>query len=156
MPAVTDSSRAALSLPVKRLATFLRKSGYAKRLKAKGAVYFTGVLERFAYELLRAARRETTRDNRHRTKPVDLARGVYADSDLRAVMRDVRICNSGARLSVPEVRLTRKAEKADKAARKAARKAKAGGAAAAAPKAAAEDDGDDDDATGSSDGEEAV
>jgi histone H2A len=85
-PRQSKSKRAGLMFPVGRVAKYLRKGRYAKRITASAPVYLAAVLEFVCSELMEEAGRMACKDNRVRISPRHLFLGVKFDEELNRLL----------------------------------------------------------------------
>ena len=89
------SSRAGLQFPVGRMARYIRKGGYAKRVGGAAPVYLASVLEYLTAELLELAGNAAKDNKKQRIVPRHIMLAVKNDDELSNLMSSVTIANAG-------------------------------------------------------------
>ena len=89
------SSRAGLQFPVGRMARYIRKGGYAKRVGGAAPVYLASVLEYLTAELLELAGNAAKDNKKQRIVPRHIMLAVKNDDELSNLLGSVTIANAG-------------------------------------------------------------
>ena len=89
------SSRAGLQFPVGRMARYLRRGGYAKRVGGGAPVYLASVLEYLTAELLELAGNAAKDNKKQRIVPRHIMLAVRNDDELSNLLSAVTIANAG-------------------------------------------------------------
>ena len=89
------SSRAGLNFPVGRVARFLKKGRYAKRVGAGAAVYLAAVLEYLTAELLELSGNNAKLMKRTRIIPRNIFLSVKEDAELDQLLGGAVIASGG-------------------------------------------------------------
>ena len=89
------SSRAGLQFPVGRMARYLRRGGYAKRVGGGAPVYLASVLEYLTAELLELAGNAAKDNKKQRIVPRHIMLAVKNDDELSNLLSSVTIVNAG-------------------------------------------------------------
>ena len=89
------SSRAGLQFPVGRMARYLRRGGYAKRVGGGAPVYLASVLEYLTAELLELAGNAAKDNKKQRIVPRHIMLAVRNDDELSNLLNAVTIANAG-------------------------------------------------------------
>merc|ERR1712217_640694 len=92
---MTRSARAGVQFPVGRIARYMRKGGYAKRIGAGAPVYVAAVLEYLCAELLELAGNAARDNKKQRIIPRHIQLAVRNDEELNKLMSGVTIANGG-------------------------------------------------------------
>merc|ERR1711971_1551590 len=92
---MTRSARAGVQFPVGRIARYMRKGGYAKRIGAGAPVYVAAVLEYLCAELLELAGNAARDNKRQRIVPRHIQLAVRNDEELNKLMAGVTIASGG-------------------------------------------------------------
>ena len=104
----TRSARAGLQFPVGRMARFLRKGGYAKRVGAGAPVYMAAVLEYLTAELLELAGNAAKDNKRSRVTPRHIQLAVRNDEELNKFLGTVTVAQGGVLPNIHAVLLPKK------------------------------------------------
>lgn len=89
------SAKAGLQFPVGRVARFLRRGGYAKRVGAGAPVYLAAVLEYLAAEILELAGNAARDNKKVRIVPRHVQLAVRNDEELNKLLGNVTIAAGG-------------------------------------------------------------
>ena len=89
------SSRAGLQFPVGRMARYLRRGGYAKRVGGGAPVYLASVLEYLTAELLELAGNAAKDNKKQRIVPRHIMLAARNDDELSNLLNAVTIANAG-------------------------------------------------------------
>lgn len=92
---VSRSQRAGLQFPVGRMARYMRKGGYAKRVGGAAPVYLASVLEYLTAELLELAGNAAKDNKKQRIVPRHIMLAVKNDDELSSLLGNVTIAASG-------------------------------------------------------------
>merc|ERR1712193_60947 len=92
---MTRSARAGVQFPVGRIARYMRKGGYAKRIGAGAPVYVAAVLEYLCAELLELAGNAARDNKKQRIIPRHIQLAVRNDEELNVLMKGVTIVAGG-------------------------------------------------------------
>ncbi|KAM0020678.1 putative transcription factor Hap3/NF-YB family [Helianthus debilis subsp. tardiflorus] len=92
---VTKSAKAGLQFPVGRIARFLKKGRYAKRIGASAPVYLAAVLEYLAAEVLELAGNAARDHLKRRINPRNVQVAVRIDQELGELFAGVTIPSGG-------------------------------------------------------------
>jgi histone H2A len=125
-------SQAGLQFPVGRMARFLRKGGYAKRVGAGAPVYMAAVLEYLCAEILELAGNAARDNKKTRIVPRHLQLAVRNDEELNKLLGTVTIASGGVLPNIHAVLLPKKGEEGAEDAEKPAKKKSSGKKAAKA------------------------
>ncbi|XP_057873423.2 uncharacterized protein LOC131079477 [Cryptomeria japonica] len=107
----TRSVKAGLQFPVGRIARFLKRGRYAKRIGAGAPVYLAAVMEYLAAEVLELAG-NAARDNRKsRIIPRHIQLAVRNDEELSKLLGGVTISGGGVLPNIHQVLLPKKSNK---------------------------------------------
>ena len=93
--AKTKSSKAGLTFPVGRLARFLRKGRYAKRLGTGAPVYMAAVLEYLTAELLEISGNAAKDNKKTRINPRHIQLAIKNDEELNKFVGHATITQGG-------------------------------------------------------------
>ena len=115
--AVSRSTKAGLQFPVGRIARFLKKGRYAKRVGAGAPVYLAAVLEYLAAEVLELAGNAARDNKKTRIVPRHIQLAVRNDDELSKLLGGVTISQGGVLPNIHAVLLPKnsKAKKEGKA-----------------------------------------
>ena len=112
---VSRTVKAGLQFPVGRIARFLKKGRYAKRVGGGAAVYVAAVLEYLAAEVLELAGNAARDNKKTRIIPRHIQLAVRNDDELGKLLGKVTIASGGVLPNIHQVLLPKKvAEKAEK------------------------------------------
>jgi histone H2A len=89
------SQKAGLQFPVGRIARFLKKGGYAKRVGGGAPVYMAAVLESLAAEILELAGNAARDNKKSRIVPRHIQLAVRNDEELNKLLGSVTIASGG-------------------------------------------------------------
>ncbi|MFS7991552.1 putative transcription factor Hap3/NF-YB family [Helianthus anomalus] len=92
---VTKSTKAGLQFPVGRIARFLKKGRYAKRIGASAPVYLVAVLEYLVAEVLELAGNAARDHLKRRINPRNVQVAVRIDQELGELFAGVTIPSGG-------------------------------------------------------------
>ncbi|MCO5548831.1 hypothetical protein L7F22_002293 [Adiantum nelumboides] len=113
---VSKTVRAGLQFPVGRLARYLKKGRYAKRVGSGAPVYVAAVLEYLAAEVLELAGNAARDNKKSRIIPRHIQLAIRNDEELGKLLSGVTIAHGGVLPNIYQVLLPKKsAEKAEKA-----------------------------------------
>ncbi|MCO5559539.1 hypothetical protein L7F22_013140 [Adiantum nelumboides] len=113
---VSKTVRAGLQFPVGRLARYLKKGRYAKRVGSGAPVYVAEVLEYLAAEVLELAGNAARDNKKSRIIPRHIQLAIRNDEELGKLLSGVTIAHGGVLPNIHQVLLPKKsAEKAEKA-----------------------------------------
>lgn len=87
--------RSGLLFPMARFAKSLKRDGYAKRLGAPAAVYFTAVVEYIVAELLELAGHAAQEQKKLRISPRHIQLAIRNDEELSKYLQNVTISGGG-------------------------------------------------------------
>ncbi|CAM0957853.1 unnamed protein product [Alopecurus aequalis] len=114
---VSRSVKAGLQFPVGRIASYLKKGRYAKRVGTGAPVYLAAVLEYLAAEVLELAGNAARDNKKARIIPRHLLLAIRNDQELGRLLAGVTIAHGGVLPNIQSVLLPKKAaEKAEKTA----------------------------------------
>ncbi|XP_057823378.1 uncharacterized protein LOC131035672 [Cryptomeria japonica] len=89
------SSKAGLHFPVGRIARYLKKGKYAKRVGAGASVYLAAVLQYLASELLELAGNVARDNKKARIVPRHIMLAIHSDQEISKLLSTVTIANGG-------------------------------------------------------------
>ncbi|KAH7447909.1 hypothetical protein KP509_01G127000 [Ceratopteris richardii] len=113
---VSKTVKAGLQFPVGRLARYLKKGRYAKRVGSGAPVYLAAVLEYLAAEVLELAGNAARDNKKNRIIPRHIQLAIRNDEELGKLLSGVTIAYGGVLPNIHQVLLPKKsAEKAEKA-----------------------------------------
>eukprot|EP00921_Rhytidocystis_pertsovi_P006358 GHVQ01010849.1.p1 GENE.GHVQ01010849.1~~GHVQ01010849.1.p1 ORF type:complete len:139 (+),score=18.16 GHVQ01010849.1:549-965(+) len=115
----TQSSKAGLQFPVGRVARFLKRGRYAKRIGAGAPVYVAAVLEYLCAEILELAGNAARDHKKSRIIPRHLQLAVRNDEELAKFFGGVTIASGGVIPNVHSVLMPKKTGKTTKGSTKA-------------------------------------
>jgi histone H2A len=92
----SKSSRSGLTFSVGRTARYLRKSRISSRMSGGAPIYMAAVLEYLTAEILSVAGDAAKKDHKHRITPRHIHLGVGYDGDLKELLRNVTMPQSGS------------------------------------------------------------
>ena len=101
----TRSAKAGLQFPVGRLARFLRRGRYAKRVGAGAPVYVAAVLEYLVAEILELAGNAAKEGKKKRIVPRHVQLAVRNDEELNRFLGGVTIASGGVMPNIHSVLL---------------------------------------------------
>ena len=104
----SKSSRAGLTFPVGRIARFLKKGRYAKRVGAGASIYLGAVLEYLTAEILELAGNAARDHRRKRIIPRHIQLGIRNDEELNKLLGSVTIPQGGVVPNIHSVLLMKK------------------------------------------------
>ena len=107
----TRSARAGLQFPVGRVARYLRKGGYSKRVGGGAPVYLAAVMEYLSAEILELAGNAARDNKRARIVPRHIQLAVRNDQELNQLLGGVTIAAGGVLPNIHAVLLPKKKEK---------------------------------------------
>jgi histone H2A len=114
---VSRTVKAGLQFPVGRIARYLKKGRYAKRVGGGAAVYIAAVLEYLAAEVLELAGNAARDNKKTRIIPRHIQLAVRNDDELGKLLGKVTIASGGVLPNIHQVLLPKKtAEKVEKVA----------------------------------------
>ena len=102
------SAKAGLQFPVGRVARYLKKGGYAKRVGGGAPVYMAAVLEYLCAEVLELAGNAARDNKRSRIVPRHIQLAVRNDEELNKLMGGVTIASGGVLPNIHAVLLPKK------------------------------------------------
>eukprot|EP00921_Rhytidocystis_pertsovi_P016389 GHVQ01025883.1.p1 GENE.GHVQ01025883.1~~GHVQ01025883.1.p1 ORF type:complete len:130 (+),score=14.47 GHVQ01025883.1:122-511(+) len=105
----SKSSKAGLQFPVGRVARYLKKGRYAKRIGAGAPVYLAAVLEYLCAEILELAGNAARDHRKTRIIPRHVQLAVRNDEELSKFLGGVTIASGGVMPNVHAVLLPKKA-----------------------------------------------
>uniref|UniRef100_A0A0D6QWJ0 Histone H2A n=1 Tax=Araucaria cunninghamii TaxID=56994 RepID=A0A0D6QWJ0_ARACU len=110
---VSKTTKAGLQFPVGRLARYLKKGRYAKRVGSGAPVYLAAVMEYLAAEVLELAGNAARDNKKNRIIPRHILLAVRNDEELGKLLMGVTIAHGGVLPNIHQVLLPKKtAEKA--------------------------------------------
>ncbi|KAH7435636.1 hypothetical protein KP509_06G072800 [Ceratopteris richardii] len=113
--AVSKTAKAGLQFPVSRLARYLKKGRYAKRIGSGAPVYLAAVLEYLAAEVLELAGNAARDNKKTRIIPRHIQLAIRNDEELGRLLNGVTIAHGGVLPNIHQILLPKKAgEKEDK------------------------------------------
>ncbi|KAH7279779.1 hypothetical protein KP509_37G036400 [Ceratopteris richardii] len=113
---VSKTVKAGLQFPVGRLARYLKKGRYAKRVGTGAPVYLAAVLEYLAAEVLELAGNAARDNKKNRIIPRHIQLAIRNDEELGKLLSGVTIAYGGVLPNIHQVLLPKKsAEKSEKA-----------------------------------------
>ena len=104
----SKSARAGLTFPVGRIARFLKKGRYAKRVGAGASIYLGAVLEYLTAEILELAGNAARDHKRKRIIPRHIQLGIRNDEELNKLLGAVMIPQGGVVPNIHSVLLKKK------------------------------------------------
>jgi len=110
----TKSAKAGLQFPVGRIARFLKKGRYAKRVGAGAPVYLAAVLEYLTAEILELAGNAARDHKKTRIIPRHIQLAVRNDEELNKYLGTVTISSGGVMPQIHQVLLPKKSAKGSK------------------------------------------
>uniref|UniRef100_A0A0D6R753 Histone H2A n=1 Tax=Araucaria cunninghamii TaxID=56994 RepID=A0A0D6R753_ARACU len=109
---VSKSVKAGLQFPVGRIARYIKKGRYAKRVGSGAPIYMAAVMEYLAAEVLELAGNAARDNKKNRIIPRHLLLAVRNDDELGKLMKGVTIAHGGVLPNIHQVLLPKKSEKA--------------------------------------------
>ncbi|KAF8046146.1 hypothetical protein N665_3991s0001 [Sinapis alba] len=106
--ATSRSSKAGLQFPVGRIARFLKKGKYTKRVGAGAPVYLSAILEYLAAEVLELARNAARDNKKTRIVSRHIQLALRNDEELSKLLGDVTIANRGVMPNIHNLLLPKK------------------------------------------------
>ena len=107
----SKSAKSGLQFPVGRIARFLKKGRYAKRIGAGAPVYLAAVMEYLSAELLELAGNAARDHKKTRIIPRHLQLAVRNDEELNKFLGGVTIANGGVMPNVHAVLMPKSSKK---------------------------------------------
>eukprot|EP00924_Labyrinthula_sp_SR-Ha-C_P005854 snap_masked-scaffold_14-processed-gene-7.38-mRNA-1 protein AED:0.35 eAED:0.35 QI:0/-1/0/1/-1/1/1/0/135 len=104
----TRSAKAGLQFPVGRIARYLKKGGYSKRVGAGAPVYMAAVLEYLAAEILELAGNAARDHKKTRITPRHIQLAVRNDEELNKLLGGVTIASGGVLPNIHAVLMPKK------------------------------------------------
>ncbi|XP_054791591.1 histone H2A.1-like [Prosopis cineraria] len=105
---VSKSVKAGLQFPVARIARFMRRGRYSKRLGTGAPIYLAAVLEYLAAEVLELAGNAARDNNKQRINPRHVLLAVRNDDELGKLLQEVTIASGGVLPNINPVLLPKK------------------------------------------------
>ena len=102
------SAKAGLQFPVGRVARYLKKGGYAKRVGGGAPVYLAAVLEYLCAEILELAGNAARDNKKARIIPRHITLAVKNDEELNKLLGNVTIAAGGVLPNIHAVLLPKK------------------------------------------------
>ena len=112
---VSRSAKAGLQFPVGRIARYLKKGRYAKRVGAGAPVYVAAVVEYLCAEILELAGNAARDHKKSRIIPRHIQLAVRNDEELSKLLGSVTIASGGVMPNVHSVLLSKKSKGGKKA-----------------------------------------
>uniref|UniRef100_A0A0C9QQ32 Histone H2A n=1 Tax=Wollemia nobilis TaxID=56998 RepID=A0A0C9QQ32_9CONI len=109
---VSKSVKAGLQFPVGRIARYIKKGRYAKRVGVGAPIYMAAVMEYLAAEVLELAGNAARDNKKNRIIPRHLLLAIRNDDELGKLMAGVTIAHGGVLPNIHQVLLPKKSEKA--------------------------------------------
>ena len=103
--AVSRSLMSGLTFPVARIARYLKKGKYAKRIGAGAPVYLAAVLEYLSAELLELAGNAARDNKKTRISPRHIQLAIRNDDELNTLLRSTTIAEGGVLPNIYEALL---------------------------------------------------
>eukprot|EP01066_Platyproteum_vivax_P020385 Platyproteum_vivax@DN828_c0_g1_i1.p1 len=107
----SKSEKAGLQFPVGRIARYLKKGRYAKRIGAGAPVYMAAVLEYLCAEVLELAGNAARDHNKSRIIPRHVQLAVRNDEELNKFLGSVTIASGGVMPNIPKQLLPKNSKK---------------------------------------------
>lgn len=104
----SKSSRAGLTFPVSRVASYLRKGQYANRIGTGATVYFAAVLEYLAAEVLELSGNAARDNHKSRIAPRHIQLAIRNDEELSKLLQDITIAQGGVLPNIHNLLLPKK------------------------------------------------
>ena len=111
---MSRSQRAGLQFPVGRMARYMRKGGYSKRIGGGAPVYMAAIIEYLVAELLELAGNAAKDNKKQRIVPRHIMLAVKNDDELSALLQGVTISNAGVLPNINSALLPEKKKKGKK------------------------------------------
>ena len=111
---MSRSQRAGLQFPVGRMARYMRKGGYSKRIGGGAPVYMAAIVEYLVAELLELAGNAAKDNKKQRIVPRHIMLAVKNDDELSALLQGVTISNAGVLPNINSALLPEKKKKSKK------------------------------------------
>ena len=108
------SAKAGLQFPVGRVARYLKKGGYSKRVGGGAPVYMAAVLEYLCAEVLELAGNAARDNKKSRITPRHVQLAVRNDEELNKLLGNVTIAQGGVLPNIHAVLLPKKTGKGAK------------------------------------------
>lgn len=108
------SVKAGLQFPVGRIARYLKRGGFAKRVGGGAPVYMAAVLEYLAAEILELAGNAARDHKKSRIVPRHIQLAVRNDEELNKLFGGVTIASGGVLPNIHSVLMPKKKEKSMK------------------------------------------
>ncbi|KAJ4979623.1 hypothetical protein NE237_010403 [Protea cynaroides] len=108
---VSRSSKAGLQFPVARMARYLKRGRYSKRVGTGAAVYLAAVLEYLAAEVLELAGNAARDNKKSRVIPRHILLAVRNDDELGKLLNGVTIAHGGVLPNINPVLLPKQSTK---------------------------------------------
>ena len=105
------SAKAGLTFPVGRIARYLRRGGFAKRVGGGAPVYMAAVLEYLTAEILELAGNAARDHKKSRIVPRHIQLAVRNDEELNKLFGQVTIAAGGVLPNIHSVLMPKKKEK---------------------------------------------
>ncbi|KAL5707424.1 hypothetical protein ACHQM5_018326 [Ranunculus cassubicifolius] len=109
---ITKSVKAGLTFPVSRLARYLKKGRYAKRVGVGAPVYLAAVLEYLAAEVLELAGNAAKDNKKSRIIPRHLNLAIRNDQELGNLLSGITIAHGGVLPNINPVLLPKRVTEA--------------------------------------------
>ena len=106
------SAKAGLQFPVGRVARYLKKGGYSKRVGGGAPVYMAAVLEYLCAEVLELAGNAARDNKKSRIIPRHITLAVRNDEELNKFLSGVTVAAGGVLPNIHSVLLPKKSKKA--------------------------------------------
>ncbi|TKY61513.1 histone H2A.5 [Spatholobus suberectus] len=110
--AVSKSIKAGLQFPVGRVARYLKKGRYSRRLGTGAPIYLAAVLEYLAAEVLELAGNAARDNKKNRINPRHVLLAVRNDDELGKLLQGVTIASGGVLPNINPVLLPKKSTSA--------------------------------------------
>lgn len=107
------SQKAGLQFPVGRVARYLKKGNYARRIGAGAPVYLAAVLEYLTAEILELAGNAARDNKKNRVVPKHIQLAVRNDEELNRLLGHVTIASGGVLPNIHAVLLPKKTKKGE-------------------------------------------
>ena len=106
------SAKAGLQFPVGRVARYLKKGGYSKRVGGGAPVYMAAVLEYLCAEVLELAGNAARDNKKTRISPRHITLAIKNDEELNKLLSGITIASGGVLPNIHAVLLPKKSGKA--------------------------------------------